>query len=278
MLYNAKNIRVKFPDSEMDVLRFGTGEQVLIMLPGLGDGLRSTRGLALPMAVLYRLFARDFTVYTFSRKLHMKEGTTTADMARHVVQAMNALGIDRAHVFGVSMGGMIAQHLAADYPERVEKLVLAVTCAQPNPTLEEAIGEWISCAKAGDHAALMDSNLRRIYSDGYYRRNKWLIPAVGALTKPKSYDRFLLMARACLEHDAFDRLPDIAAPTLVIGGEKDICLSGEASRVLAANIPGATLRMYPEWGHGLYEEAPGFNREVLDFLRWENRDFPERNC
>lgn len=267
MLYDAKNIRVKFPDGTMDVLRFGTGAQTLIMLPGLGDGLRSTQGLALPMAVLYRMFAKDFTVYTFSRKNTMPDGCTTEDMARHVVQAMNALGIDKAHVFGVSMGGMIAQHLAADHPERVHKLVLTVTCARPNSILQEAIGEWMACAQAGDHTALMESNLRRIYSEGYYRRNKWLIPVIGAMTKPKSYDRFLLMARACLTHDAFGKLGRITAPTLVIGGEQDNCLGGEASREIARAISGSALKMYPQWGHGLYEEEPGFNREVLTFLQ-----------
>ncbi|MBP3683866.1 MAG: alpha/beta fold hydrolase [Oscillospiraceae bacterium] len=267
MFFHAKNGVVPFPDGEMDYLRFGTGKKVLIMLPGLGDGLRSVKGMALPMAVLYRMFAKDFTVYAFSRKNSMPAGCSTRDMAEHVVQAMDMLGIEKAHLFGISMGGMIAQHLAADHPEKVEKLVLTVTSARPNPVLEEAIGEWISQAKAGDHTALMDSNLRRIYSEGYYRRNKWMVPLVGRLTRPKSYDRFLVMAQACLDHNGVEKLPAITAPTLVVGGEQDNCLGGEASREIAAAIPGAKLRMFPQWGHGLYEEAPEFNGEVLAFLR-----------
>ena len=180
--------------------------------------------------------------------------------------AMDALGIQKAHIFGVSMGGMIAQHLAADYPEAVDKLILTVTCARPNPVLEESVLEWIRCAKENNHTALMDSNLRRIYSDGYYRRNKWMIPIIGKLTKPQSYDRFFVQAEACLNHDAYDQLPSIQASTLVIGGSQDKALGGEASREIAEAIDGAVLKMYPLWGHGLYEEAPDFIRTILDFL------------
>ena len=90
---------------------------------------------------------------------------------------------------------------------------------------------------------------------------------MGKLTKPKAYDRFFLQADACLTHDAYDRLNQIKAPTLVIGGEKDLSLGGDASREIAAKIPDAELRMYEQWGHGLYEEAKDFNQVVLGFLR-----------
>ena len=266
MLYNAKNGTVNLDGTDMDYIRFGSGEKHLVILPGLGDGLQTVKGTAIPMAVMYRIFAKDYTVWAFSRKNVLPEGSTTRDMARDQAQAMEKLGIDQADVFGVSMGGMIAQHLAIDYPEKVGKLVLTVTCPRPNPILEESIGEWVDCAKRGDHTALMDSNVRRIYSEGYYRKNKWLVPIMGKLTKPKSYDRFLIQTEACLHHDAYENLPLIRAKTLVIGGEKDLALGGEASREIAARIPGAQLRMYDQWGHGVYEEARDFNRTVLDFL------------
>ena len=269
MLYGAQNGRVKFPDGEMDYLRFGTGKKVLIMLPGLGDGLRSSYGLALPTAILYRMYAKDYTVYMFSRKNHMDPGCTTADMALHVKQAMESMGMEKAHILGVSMGGMIAQHLAADYPEKVEKLILVVTAARPNPVLTESVTLWMEQAGAGDHTALMDSNLKRIYSAGYYRKNKWMVPLLGVTTKPKSYDRFLVMAQACLDHDAFGKLPFITAPTLVMGGGMDETLGPEAASEIADAIPGAKKRIFPEWGHGLYEEAPEFHKEVLAFLRAE---------
>ena len=266
MLYNAKNGTLKIGDTTMDYIRFGSGEQILVMLPGLGDGLRSMKGTALPVAFMYRIFTKEFMVYAFSRKNVLPVGYTTRDMARDQAEAMERLGISKADIFGVSMGGMIAQHLAIDYPEKVGKLILTVTSSRPNPILTESIEEWVSCAKRGDHTALMDSNVRRIYSEDYYRKNNWMVPIMGKLTKPKSYDRFFVQADACLTHDAYESLNHIKAPTVVIGGEKDLSLGGDASKEIAAKIPSAELQMYAQWGHGLYEEAKDFNQVVLDFL------------
>ena len=266
MLYRASYGMLKIGGADMEYIRFGTGARNLVMLPGLGDSLRSMKGTQLPMALMYRMFAKDFTVYAFSRRKDLPKGYTTRMMARDQAEAMELLGIEKADVFGVSMGGMIAQHLAIDFPEKVGKLVLAVTSARANPILRESIREWVQLAKENDHTAFMESNLRRIYSQEYYRQNKWMLPLLGKLTRPKSYERLFVQADACLIHDAFENLHRIQAPTLVIGGEKDNALGGEPSREIAAMIPGAELFMYAQWGHGLYEEAKDFNQTVFDFL------------
>lgn len=263
MLFSAKNGQI----SGMDYVRFGSGQRVLVMLPGLGDGLQTVKGTALPMVLMYRRFAKEFTVYMFSRKNELPPGHTTRDMARDLAEAMGQLNIDKASILGVSMGGMIAQHLAIDYPEKVEKLILVVTAARPNPLLTESVETWMAQARQGDHTALMDSNVQKLYSDSYYRKNKWLIPIMGKVTKPKSYRRFLVQAEACLTHDAWEALPGIHCPTLVIGGGQDRCLGADASREIAARIPDAELFLYEQWGHGLYEEAPDFNQRILQYLR-----------
>ena len=267
MLWNAKNGELNLGDSRMAYIRFGRGPRTLIMLPGLGDGLKTVKGTALPMAAMYRSFAKDFTVYMFSRKSPLPEGYTTREMARDQARAMELLGIEKADVFGVSMGGMIAQWLAIDHPERVERLVLAVTSAEPNPILTESIGEWVALARAGDTSGFMKSNLRRMYSGDYCRKSMWMAPILGRLTKPKSYDRFYIQAAACLTHDAVPALGRITAPTLVIGAELDKALGCEASRRIAAAVEGAQLMLYPQWGHGVYEEEKTFNRTVLEFLK-----------
>ena len=262
MFFGAKNGKI----AGAEYIRFGTGERNLIMLPGLGDGLKTVGGTALPMAVMYRKFTKEFTVWMFSRREDLLAGHTTRDMARDLKDAMDALGIEKADILGVSMGGMIAQWLAIDYPERVGKLILTVTAAKPNEILEGSIQEWTALAQAGDHGAFMDSNLRRIYSEKYYRQNRWMLPLLGAMTKPKSYDRFLTLAEACLNHDAYADLSNIKAPTFVIGGGQDRAVGSDAAIELAEKIPGAALKIYHEWGHGLYEEAKDFNDTILKFL------------
>ena len=89
---------------------------------------------------------------------------------------------------------------------------------------------------------------------------------MGKLTKPKSYDRFFVQADASLAHNAYDSLNLIQAPILVIGGEKDLSLGGDASREIAAKILGAQIQMYKGLGHGLYDEAKDFNQVVMDFI------------
>ena len=266
MLWNVKNLSLPLEQGEMPCAAFGWGKKTLVILPGLGDGLKNAAGMALPLAWMYRRFVRDFRVLVLSRVVPLKEGSTTADMAEDVARALKQLGVEQAAVVGVSMGGMIAQHLAANHPELVSKLVLTVTCPCSNPTLEEAVDSWMDMARRGDHRALMVDNGKRIYSDGYLKKYGWMFPLVARFTKPRSYRQFLIMAQACRDHDARSVLAAIQAPTLVIGGEKDEALGGDPSRALAACIADAQLKMYAQYGHGCYEEASDFQQILWGFL------------
>ena len=187
MFMHTKNGTVHLKDDTMYYIRFGSGSKTLIM------------------ALMYRAYAKEYTVYMFSRRNHLPDGYSTKEMAHDLKEAMDALNIEKADFIGISMGGMIAQHFAADYPDRVGKLVLAVTSAEPNPILTESVSEWIELAKSGNHTALMDGNVRRMYSTTYYQRNRWLIPIMGKLTKPKSYNRFFIQADACRSHSCHRR-------------------------------------------------------------------------
>lgn len=266
-MLNAKNGRITIDGGNMEYVCFGSGKDSLVILPGLGDGLRSVRGTALPMAIMYRALAKDFTVYVFSRIDPLPAVCSTRDMASAQKRAMDELGIEKASILGVSMGGMIAQWLACDYPQSVDKLVLAVSSPKPNPILTQSVTGWMELARQGNFIGLMDSNLRLIYSDGYYKKNRRFIQLIAKRMAPKSYERFLTMAQACLEHDASPALKGIKAPCLAVGGWQDRTLGGEATVELASAIPGCKLYMYQNYGHGLYEEARDFLPLVLGFLK-----------
>ena len=232
----------------------------------VGSGLKTVRGMALPVSVMYRDFAREYRVYVFSRKNQMEPGCSTENMAADVKAAMDVLGIEKADMVGVSLGGMIAQQFAADYPETIGKLVLAVTASRANEHLGRMIPRWIGMAEQGAYRELMTDTVRSMYSDEYLRKNRWMLPIIGRFGKPASYARFIAMAQACIRHDCHERLHLIKADTLVIGGEKDQVVGGQASHELAEGIPGSRLIMYPQYGHAVYEEAKDFNQTVLDFL------------
>lgn len=261
-----KNLLVDIGGAKIPCAVFGKGKKNLIMLPGLGDGLTTVKGKAIPMALMYREFMKDFTVYVMSRREPLPEDFSTKDMAADVALFMERMGIEKASVLGVSMGGMIAQHFAADYPEKTEKLILAVTAPKGNEIMESCISEWTEQAKNGEGAKLMESNVRNMYSDEYYRKNRWLTPITGKIAVPKDCSRFLTMAKACLEHDAENVLKNIKAPVLIIGGTEDRTVGAEASEILAKEIPNAKIFMYKGLRHAVYDEAPDFNKRVLEFL------------
>lgn len=269
MLYNAKNGTVKIGNTSMCYAAFGNGKKNLIMIPGLGDGLRADKKVAHLYALLYGKFAKDYKVYVFSQKSEMPDRYSTRKMAADVKEAMDILGIERADVIGVSLGGMIAQHLAADYPDMIENLVLVVSSARKNHYIQAAISGWIEMAKRDDYRKLMVDNLKKMYTKEYLEKNKWMMAVAGKIGKPKSYGRFIIMARACICHNAYEKLQKIQAKTFVIGGALDRTVGVKASYEMAERIPNSTLKIYSQYGHALYEEAKDFNQTVLEFLQSE---------
>lgn len=264
---NAKNGHLTLSTGGMDYIRFGSGQKTLVMIPGVGDGLKTVKGMALPFALMYRALAKDFTVYVFSRRVTLSPGMTTRDMAEDLNAAMDALGLSGAALVGVSQGGMISQWLAIDHPDKVGKLVLTVTLSRPNPTVEDVIARWTEMAKRGDYKGIMLDTARRSYSEKGVKKAQVTYSLLGNLGKPKSFDRFLIQAVSCVSHNAYDQLDRIACPTLVIGGTEDQIVTGKASEEIAGRIPGSQLYLYEGLGHGLYEEAPDFLRRVMDFCK-----------
>ncbi len=267
LMLKPKNCVLNLQGNILDYIRFGTGPKNLVMIPGLGDGLKTARGMALPFALLYRALAKDFTVFVFSRQRNLPAGTTTRDMAETLNDALEKLGLSAVSVVGISQGGMIAQWLAIDHPEMIEKLVLAVTLARPNPTVQDVITQWTRMAEHGDYKDLMLDTAERSYSEKRVRLLKLEYLLLGNIGRPRSFDRFLIQAESCLTHNTYALLDRIACPTLVIGGKEDKIVTPAASEEIAMKIPCSRLIMYDGLGHGLYEEAPDFFRNVLDFCR-----------
>jgi len=194
-------------------------------------------------------------------------------MADDVIGLMDHLGIEKAHILGGSMGGMIAQELAINHPERVNKLVLACTFARRDETSGFS-PEVNKAIEAYEKSSRDEASLRRFSSVTMSLSfNKWYYRVfIGALLKIAI--RFITLTgiiaqfEALLAHDAADKLRMIKASTLVITGTEDRVIKPISSEVIASLVPNAKLVKVLGGGHNFPEEMRGeFNREVLDFLR-----------
>jgi len=197
-------------------------------------------------------------------------------MADDTIGLMDHLGIDKAHILGVSMGGYIAQELAINYPERVRKLVLGCTLAGEDETgghsseyfrglgLEEGCShdEWRSVA-AGK---VLSTDLSLAFNSRLYRMI--IAPLSGVIARLVASEGVAAQFEAIVGHDTLDRLHMIEAPTLVITGTQDRLIRPSSSEVLASRIPNARLVRVEGGPHAFFVGMRGrFNREVLDFLR-----------
>ena len=263
MIYNAKEHNLKLNNRQTTYITFGKGTKPLVMIQGLST--RSIKGAAAPLAYMYRIFAKDYKVYLFDRRENISEEITIRDLAEDIGLALDALEIKNADVFGVSQGGMIAQYLAIDRPELVNKLVLAVTLSKNNNTVETVVKSWIEMTEQGDVKALVTDMAAKMYSDAYIKRYRLFMPLLTILQKPKDAGRFIALAKACLTCNAYEELDKIKCPIFVIGGKRDKVVTGEASEEIAEKT-NCKIYMYEKLGHAAYEEAKDFNSRVYDFL------------
>ncbi|MGH7024070.1 MAG: alpha/beta fold hydrolase [Caulobacteraceae bacterium] len=185
---------------------------------------------------------------------------TLADLAADAVGLLDALGIDRAHLVGGSMGGMVAQLLAADYPHKTLSLT-SIRSSTGNPELPKAAPEAIAQLTSHgpdpreDFEGFLDHALKSeaILSPGYPETEDFLREQATVDFKRCFYPAGLLRHYAAgrASPDRTPKLRTVTAPTLVIHGDSDVLLPVECGRATAANIPGATLKVYPGMGHDL---------------------------
>ena len=265
-MYSAKNATLAINGKTMDYVTFGKGKKPLVIIPGLGDGLQTVKGMAMPFSITYRKLAERYKIYVFSRINELRQGYTTRDMAADVAEAMETLNLDVAYVMGISQGGMIAQWLAVDFPERVQRLILAVTTAKPSQLARERIEHWQKLSQSGNFKHLMLDIAQHSYTQKSYQKWRLLYNVMGIFGRIKDKQRIDIQSVSCLKHDSLDFLEKINCPTLIIGAEKDDVLGVDGSLGLHQHIKDSQLTILPECGHALYEQNKDFQKRVLVFL------------
>ncbi len=190
-----------------------------------------------------------------------------AQMAADAAAVLNAARVNTAHILGVSMGGMIAQEFALQYPNKVRSLILGCTAAGGPEAVraeEEALRVLMTRGQDADEFArainpfIYDAGTSpQIVEEDTAVRRKWYATA----------DGYFAQLQAVMAWEAYSRLQQIAAPTLVIHGENDRLVPAENGKRIAARIPGAKLVLIPGASHIFTTDQPVLaQKAILDFL------------
>jgi len=192
-----------------------------------------------------------------------------AEMARDVLAVLDDAGIERAHVVGASMGGVISQIIGVLHPERVLSLTLACTACQHHPWRRELLAEWADTVESGGMGALFPDGMRWLIGSRLQRRFGVFVNVLARVlvqTKPHAFAAQVNAILAASDELRFE-LPKVIAPTLVITGSQDTLTPLGDAEELAELIPGSQLFVLRGAAHGLMAEAPNvFNDVVLKFL------------
>ena len=247
---------------------------------GEGDPLVLIMGLGGGSSLWWKqvdFFAAEFHVITFdSRGVGRSDKPdapySMAMLVNDTAGLMERLGIASAHVYGVSMGGMVAQELALRYPKLVSSLMLgATTCGGSHAAMtdQETLQKLLSIMTLSP-AEVVRVSTSVTFSASFIKSHRekvkeWLTKGAESPPSPLGFKR---QAEAAAGFDTYRRLPQIKVPTLILSGTADQLIPAENSRLLASRIPGAELVLFEGAGHGyLWEVQEEANRTVLDFLR-----------
>ncbi len=239
----------------------------LLMIQGLGT---DSRGWALQRLALGRRY-RCITIDNrgAGRTGAAPEPYSLERMALDAIAVLDAERVERAHVMGASMGGVISQIIGVLHPERTRSLVLACTACRHHEWRRELLAEWAEAVTEGGTAALGDEALQWLVGPRLRRRFGLWLNLIARVVLQQPPEQFVAQVNAIL--DAPDELRNelgaIKVPVLVITGSQDALTPVGDAEELAELIPHARLEVLSGAAHGLMAEAPnGFNEAVLRFL------------
>lgn len=221
------------------------------------------------------VLARSFRVIAFDhrdtgRSSRVPWGYSVSQMAEDALAVLDATGEQRAHVYGVSLGGLVAQELTLRHPDRVQALVLGATTAGgltaslPAPlamtffaravTMGTEEAEWAAVPYTYSEAT------RRFHAD------RIAANIAHRVDPPTDSLAYIHQAAAVATHTTYGRLHKLTVPTLVVHGEQDLVVPPANAVQLADRIPGARLRLWPDAGHLYIIDEPRADQEIARFL------------
>jgi 3-oxoadipate enol-lactonase len=256
---------IEVGEVELDCNRSGSGAPLLLIMGMSGTQRHWGEPFLEALRADFEVIAYDHRGVGASTRL---EGPLTiAEMARDADGLLDALGLDSAHVAGISMGGMVAQELALAHPERLRTLTLGCTyCGGPGSALtsEEVLRRLAEALASGDRERAIRTGWEiNVSPRAAADARLWASFRQVGLENRVAVEVIMAQLRACAGHDTSARLGSIAAPTLVIHGTVDQLLPAQNAAAIAEHIPGARLELLDGVGHLFFWEQPERAAELL---------------
>jgi 3-oxoadipate enol-lactonase len=244
-------------------------------IAGQGPWLMLSHSLATDLSLwddqMAALTAR-FRVLRFDTRGH--GGSSAPDqpydfplLAADVIGLMDVLDVRHADFVGISMGGMIAQHVALTAPERIDRLVLVSTTSGYPPEARAMWGDRIAAVRAQGIEPLVAPTLERWFTPAWRQTHPAVMARIGGLIRATPATGYIGSGQAIATLDTTSRLSELRCPTLVIAGTDDAGTPPAMGRKIAEQIPGARFESIDSASHLCnVEQAEAFNRLLLEFL------------
>lgn len=216
------------------------------------------------------VLARSFRVLRYDTRGHGDTDSPQGPysiklLAEDAIALLDTLGINKVHFAGLSMGGMIAQYLGANYPNRIHSLLLCDTASEM-PTLE-MWNDRISLAQNDGITALLDGTLQRWFTAPFLKNNKVAVEKVAQMIRTTDTGGYIGCASAVRDMSQTSILSKIIAPTVIIVGEDDPACTVAQSKVLEEHINGSELVVLKNAAHlSNIEQTNNFNDAMMGFL------------
>lgn len=228
----------------------------VVLLPGLSDGLAPiTRASSRRTYTDVPLPLERIRGIVVSHRSPVAPRVTTRELAGDIGAVLEVLLDEPAVLVGHSMGGMVAQHLAADRPELVSGLVLTASSARPDDAVREVLGRWDALLAAHRFEAFARDAVASSFTGAGRRDRERLLVADPPPPLPRALvPRHLALSRACATHDAVGRLEAIEHPALLVAGSDDVVIPARQSEALAAGLAQGRFVALEGVGHGFPEQ------------------------
>ncbi|MBT3368057.1 MAG: hypothetical protein HN416_12955 [Nitrospina sp.] len=250
--------------------RIGCEADAIIIFDGLGVENKAPAGMNLRMLkVAFKAYLKNYSVFLVTRRPGLPEGYTTRDMSDDYARMIKDEFSSPPDIMGLSTGGEIAQHFAADYPQLVKRLILGSTACKVGEQGVELLKCWREWAIQNRWTDIHVSSAV-MYSGRMGRLLFKLIMRLFGRTlagAPDDPSDYVVTIDADLNHDTTDRLGEIKAPTLIVGGTDDVFYPEPLVNETAEGIPNITQHLYEAVGHKFPPRIKRrFDDDVLTFL------------